>query len=136
MPTKIDVAALNVKATSLFEDSKSVTVRSKEAKKECDRKIAEVEAALSETQKALDSKELTPAETKSVTRAHDRLNISKNYLAKAVGGFNHAENAQHLASEALAKKRSEKDALIKKRAEERKVRDENRKKAEAAAVKK
>ena len=58
-------------------------------------------------------------------------NITKNYLEKAVGSFDDAESRRQEASEELARKRKAKDALIAKRSEERKVRDENRKKADA-----
>ena len=130
--TKIDVPALNVKASALFEDSKSALVRNKEAKKETDRKIAEVNEAIAEATKALESKDspLDAQEKRHVSRALDRLNITKNYLEKAVGAFDDVESGREKAAEELAKKRKTKEALIAKRAEERKVRDDNRKKAE------
>lgn len=125
--TKYDVSVLNVNSSTMFEESKATAVRSKDDKKVCDRKVKEVEDLIADAKKAVG---LSIAEQRETDRAIAKLEISKNYLLKAVGSFNDVEETRKLAADALEVKRKEKDALIAKRSEERKVRDDNRKKKE------
>lgn len=129
--TKLDIPSMNTKAHDLFEIGKAFFVRNPEQKKECDKKLAEVVELLAEATSAHSSTHLSAAELKEVSRIIDKLGIVKNYLSKAVGGFNSVEENRKRADKALADKRKEKEALIAKRADERKVREDNRKKKEA-----
>ena len=125
-----DVPCLNINAHDLFELARSFAVRDHTQKKECDKKIAEIAELIVEAN-GVDTKGLSASDVREIARAVDKLNIAKNYFLKAVGSYNAVQENQKRAEENLAKKRKDKEALIAKRQEEMKVRNDNRKKKEA-----
>ena len=88
MQEKFSVAQLNVKSSEMFEEARAFAVRSAEDKKKADKVIQQVLSEIADAKKGLDSKDLSTADAREVSRAIDKLEITKNYLTKSISSLN------------------------------------------------